>query len=549
MRNAETLYGMFIHINSTTSRFNNGDSTNAASKPLSWYLPRAKSAAYVFYGASVFNQNIGSWFTPQNGATFEILTLQSMFDGASLFNNGNSDDINDWRTPTNTSLDCTFSRAAVFNQPLDDWDVSGVKDLDWLFNSATAFNNGDTGNFGTRPLSWNISKAETAYEMFDDAVSFNQYVGDWDPASLTTAQRMFRNAQLFNNGDTTDASSKPLAWASTAALTNMTTMFQNAYSFNQDMSSFNTSNVTLMVSLFQNATSFNRDISGWDVSKVTNFASIFNGSASFKRNLSAWNLVGGTTFTSMLAAMDINDPGTTDNYDNLLLRIAEVTTQNSKGLGSVPSRYSYTGNGSAASGTGRAHLTASLTATPTAGHAWTITDTTANCTFSSSSGLLMTCTGDRPTFSRVVLKTNGTLPTGLTAGTTYWTVRVSATTSRLATSLANAQAGTVIPFTDSGSGTHAAMITGHVVPPSNSSGNLLLTLSTGGDLSFSGRKVRFVTTGSLPTGLSAGVDYRLNRTAATTYRVTTTAKDAALGANFIPYSDTGSGTMEVLLQP
>jgi hypothetical protein len=36
-------------------------------------------------------------------------------------------------------------------------------------------------------------------------------------------------------------------------------------------------------------------------------------------------------------------------------------------------------------------------------------------------------------------------------------VRVSSTTSRLATSLANAQAGTVIAYTDAGSGTNSVL--------------------------------------------------------------------------------------------
>lgn len=77
-----------------------------------------------------------------------------------------------------------------------------------------------------------------------------------------------------------------------------------------------------------------------------------------------------------------------------------------------------------------------------------------NVTFSSSSGLLMTTTNDWDTYTPCRFTTTGALPTGISANTTYWTVRVSATTSRLATSLSNAIAGTVIAFTDAGSGTN-----------------------------------------------------------------------------------------------
>lgn len=75
-------------------------------------------------------------------------------------------------------------------------------------------------------------------------------------------------------------------------------------------------------------------------------------------------------------------------------------------------------------------------------------------TASSSSGLLLTYTNDFNTYSKVRFTTSGTLPTGLSLATDYWTIRVSTTTCRVATSLANAIAGTAIAFTDAGSGTH-----------------------------------------------------------------------------------------------
>ena len=71
-------------------------------------------------------------------------------------------------------------------------------------------------------------------------------------------------------------------------------------------------------------------------------------------------------------------------------------------------------------------------------------------TFTSSSGLLMTTVADYDTYTPVSFTTAGVLPTGIVAGTIYWTIRVSATTSRLATSLVNAVAGTAIAFTDAG---------------------------------------------------------------------------------------------------
>lgn len=75
-------------------------------------------------------------------------------------------------------------------------------------------------------------------------------------------------------------------------------------------------------------------------------------------------------------------------------------------------------------------------------------------TASSSSGLLLTYANDWPTYTKVRFETTGALPTGLAINTDYWLVRQSATTAKVATSLANAKAGTVVAYTDAGTGTH-----------------------------------------------------------------------------------------------
>lgn len=76
-------------------------------------------------------------------------------------------------------------------------------------------------------------------------------------------------------------------------------------------------------------------------------------------------------------------------------------------------------------------------------------------TFSSSSGLLATYTNDIQNLSKVRFRNSGgALPTGITAGVDYYTIRVSAATCRLATSRTDAIAATAIAYTDAGSGTN-----------------------------------------------------------------------------------------------
>ena len=76
-----------------------------------------------------------------------------------------------------------------------------------------------------------------------------------------------------------------------SAVSSMYRMFGDAYSFDGDLSSWNTSTVTNMSGMFDGAASFNQDISGWDVSAVTNMSGMFDGAYSFEQNLGPWYIV------------------------------------------------------------------------------------------------------------------------------------------------------------------------------------------------------------------------------------------------------------------
>ena len=54
-------------------------------------------------------------------------------------------------------------------------------------------------------------------------------------------------------------------------------MFDGATAFNQNIGTWNVSNVTNMQETFNNATAFNQDIGGWNVSNVTNFTGFMAG--------------------------------------------------------------------------------------------------------------------------------------------------------------------------------------------------------------------------------------------------------------------------------
>ena len=85
----------------------------------------------------------------------------------------------------------------------------------------------------------------------------------------------------------------------TSDVTDMSSMFAGATSFDQDISSWDVSKVTDMNYMFNWATSFNQDISSWDVSNVTTMRWMFSGAALFDQDISSWDVSDVTDMGSM----------------------------------------------------------------------------------------------------------------------------------------------------------------------------------------------------------------------------------------------------------
>ena len=155
------------------------------------------------------------------------------------------------------------------------------------FITNTILKTWDTGDDVT---TCDVSQITDMSLVFENKSSFNQDIGSWNTSNVTTMLRMFRGANDFNQ-DISD-------W-DVSSVTNMYLMFNNATAFNQDISSWDVSNVTTMSVMFQGATSFNQDISSWDVSSVTFMDSMFRNAASFNQDISGWDVSSVTNMEHM----------------------------------------------------------------------------------------------------------------------------------------------------------------------------------------------------------------------------------------------------------
>ena len=133
----------------------------------------------------------------------------------------------------------------------------------------------------TKVVTTRIKNMTHFFKPMYNNYDFNQDISSWDVSNVTTMRGMFSGNKTFN---------QDISKWDVSRVKNMSEMFLGATMFNSNLSEWNTANVRYMISMFEGASLFNQDISSWNVEGVWSMERMFCNAISFNSELNDWNI-------------------------------------------------------------------------------------------------------------------------------------------------------------------------------------------------------------------------------------------------------------------
>ena len=137
-----------------------------------------------------------------------------------------------------------------------------MTDMSWLFTSDIALKWNDILNVSD----WDVSNVKNMSGLFANVNSINQDYGEIEGSSVANRLSHYFNGSSFD---------QEIGQWDVSHVTNMSGMFCGADLFNRYINDWNVSNVNNMAWMFAGATKFNQGIGDWDVGEVTNMSAMF----------------------------------------------------------------------------------------------------------------------------------------------------------------------------------------------------------------------------------------------------------------------------------
>ena len=193
------------------------------------------------------------------------------------------------QNPLDISMDSNKNITSVFelsdteNPIYLDQNGVTIKCYDWGEVGDTGVVNGNT---------YTIVDLNTLYQMVED---------NEDVTKICTTKITYLSGGMFHDS----TFNQDIGSWDVSNVTDMSSLFYET-PFNQDISSWDVSNAIDMASMFINS-SFNQPIGNWDVSNVISMGQMFDGSP-FDQDISSWDVSSATSMDYMFANTQFNQP-------------------------------------------------------------------------------------------------------------------------------------------------------------------------------------------------------------------------------------------------
>ena len=322
----------------------------------SWNVSKVTDMSSMFFKTTSFDQNLGNWNVE------EVDDMSAMFNKVTLSTANYDSLLIGWASQTlksnvdfngGKSIYCAGESARTNMMNNNNWNITDGGTCDDFITTWLTTTNGESITIPTLGSGYNYTvdwgdnivttghtgDASHSYVVNGDhrvtitgdfpRIHFFHFsssrekiisIDNWGNVAWTSMESAFAFCSNLNG----QASDKP----NLSNVTDLSFMFSNATSFNQDIGDWDLSNVENITFMFVAASSFNQNISAWDVRNITNMIGVFNGASSFDQNIGSWNVENVQDMDDMLTGSNIS----TANYDSLLIGWASQNLQQNVNL-------------------------------------------------------------------------------------------------------------------------------------------------------------------------------------------------------------------------